>query len=1016
VLAAVRESGAQLDPDTAEAAGAADVSAEEVSKAIKRTKPNKAPGPDGIATEVWLRGGPPAHRLLARLFSAIGRSDHAPAGFLDGAVKPIFKAGDAADPANYRPITLLNSDHRLLAKVLALRLSPLLAAAIGPEQAGFLTGRRGSDNILALQLLPALLQAGGARSTALALSPAAVLCIDFAKAFDRVARPFLRDVMSALGARPGLLRWVSILLGDTWASAVVNGWISEPRLYEAGVRQGCPLSPLLYLFVAWALTCWLRTCPHVGVPLAEAGTTAHAFQYADDAQALLRSCDEATVQAVLAHLDTFGAASGQRVNPAKSKLLPLSRPPGPLPTSVAGVPVASSATILGATVASGVEPPADPSSWDSQVKAVKATFSKVSNLSLSVFGRAQAAASYGVSTLLFRAEHEVMPAAVADQLDKATKALVDRQNGALPGVHSALLMGKPALGGFGALPWKQHILARHAHAGFRFIRHTAEQPSPGARGCPLWVPMAAALLSRRCPASHPALALLAVSSPLSPSHPPRLPGPLQRMVEGLRAIGRPSVTGQPEPGPWCAAMPLWDNPHFYFEHKLSERAIVWPGLPADSTNHLCGFSALKQLPGLHSLADLLILWDHLDGWRGECTGQARGHRSDLSASQRRHTLHQTLYGSPPVFAPALAADLLGRWDPYDSDCPLWEQVDGICHAIPASWRAAARLVLPPTDYSRTLRPGPVRWPEQHAALSELLGCVGWAQEEELGGRRSVLRLLCPLRPFTVRAATALQLASNVAARAAAHRQFVLDALTQPPAPPPSEQRVQLALTTLRSALQQLWRFQLVENSYKETLWRLSVNGVPAAGGHGISMPGPCPCGWAGPEAADPSPALCWQRHHFWSCSVAQAVIAAVSSALPPSTPPLTRPQFWLLQAPPGVHADVWPTIAALALFAMDKGRRALWALSCNKEPEDGAQALITDFFPRLDGQPHELPEPLATTAGRRAVAWFWSSAQDVVFTDSVPLPWSSIGAHHPIFFVDGASLKVRLPPAVASLL
>ena len=42
------------------------------SKAAKRTKPGKAPGPDGIPTEVWLRGGPPAHRLLSRLFSAIG--------------------------------------------------------------------------------------------------------------------------------------------------------------------------------------------------------------------------------------------------------------------------------------------------------------------------------------------------------------------------------------------------------------------------------------------------------------------------------------------------------------------------------------------------------------------------------------------------------------------------------------------------------------------------------------------------------------------------------------------------------------------------------------------------------------------------------------------------------------------------------------------------------------------------------------------------------------------------------
>ena len=155
--------------------------------------------------------------------------------------------------------------------------------------------------------------------------------------------------------------------------------------------------------------CWLRTCPHVGVPLVEAGTTAHSFQFADDAQALLRSLDEATVQAVLAHLETFGAASGQRVNPAKSKLLPLSVPADCLPPSVAGVPVVSSATILGATVSSGAEAPADPASWAGLVEAVEAVFAKLSKLSLSIFGRAHAGASYGVSKLLFRAEHEVMP-------------------------------------------------------------------------------------------------------------------------------------------------------------------------------------------------------------------------------------------------------------------------------------------------------------------------------------------------------------------------------------------------------------------------------------------------------------------------------------------------------------------------------------------------------------------------------------------------------------------------------
>ena len=76
-------------------------------------------------------------------------------------VTPIFKAGAATDMANYRPITLLNTDYRLLAKILAKRLGPALGDAIGPEQGAFLPGRRITDNTTLLHLLPAALKAQG---------------------------------------------------------------------------------------------------------------------------------------------------------------------------------------------------------------------------------------------------------------------------------------------------------------------------------------------------------------------------------------------------------------------------------------------------------------------------------------------------------------------------------------------------------------------------------------------------------------------------------------------------------------------------------------------------------------------------------------------------------------------------------------------------------------------------------------------------------------------------------------
>ena len=119
-----------------------------------------------------------------------------------------------------------------------------------------------------LQCLPHLLRrpgeaAGEARS-------AVVAFCDFRKAYDTVDREFLFRTMHALGVGPGFIAMARLLLTNTKARALVNGHISTPAAFAAGVRQGCPLAPLLYLFIAQAL---LRLLKARGIGIAVAGTT-----------------------------------------------------------------------------------------------------------------------------------------------------------------------------------------------------------------------------------------------------------------------------------------------------------------------------------------------------------------------------------------------------------------------------------------------------------------------------------------------------------------------------------------------------------------------------------------------------------------------------------------------------------------------------------------------------------------------------------------------------------------------
>jgi hypothetical protein len=88
-----------------------------------------------------------------------------------------------------------------------------------------------------------------------------------------------------------------------------------------------------------------------------------------------------------------------------------------------------------------------------------------------------------------------------------------------------------------------------------------------------------------------------------------------------------------------------------------------------------------------------------------------------------------------------------------------------------------------------------------------------------------------------------------------------------------------------------------DNMHRETLCRLMVNGVPGAGGHGLSPGGgACPCGWVGPDGGLPAEqqAFAWRTFCFWSCTVAWGVcLSELVTALPSQTTALLCAEVWL---------------------------------------------------------------------------------------------------------------------------
>jgi hypothetical protein len=162
-----------------------------------------------------------------------------PDSFSLGLITLLHKKGPHADLDNYRPITLLNADYKILATMLVARIAPLLDKLVPDSQTAFLPNRWIGDNILYhLEAIDYIQETE---------TPAAMIFIDYAKAYDRVDYEWLFRCGKALGLPAAFLKWVFIIYSDPRCEVMVNGWGTGSFKIAAGMRQGDPLSSLLYI-------------------------------------------------------------------------------------------------------------------------------------------------------------------------------------------------------------------------------------------------------------------------------------------------------------------------------------------------------------------------------------------------------------------------------------------------------------------------------------------------------------------------------------------------------------------------------------------------------------------------------------------------------------------------------------------------------------------------------------------------------------------------------------------------
>ncbi|KAL2080678.1 hypothetical protein ACEWY4_024484 [Coilia grayii] len=291
-----------------------DITLSEAEAAMATLSEGKAPGCDGLPVEFYRAFWDLLGADLVAVFSECSSVGRLPASMRTGLVTLLYKGrGDREALTCWRPITLLTADYKILAKVLTLRLGRVIGLVVHPDQTCGVPGRSCALNLALVRDVVCWSEQRG-------LS-AALLSLDQEKAFDRVDHRFLFQVLRHMGFGPGFCRWVRLLYGGAVSRLRIGGCLSAPVAQRGGVRQGCPLSPLLYVLYIEPLVARLRGDPAVrGVHLPGAGgLSAKVTAFADDLTLFLTT--EGSFRAVVAILAAFGQAAGAKVNLAKSAVL-----------------------------------------------------------------------------------------------------------------------------------------------------------------------------------------------------------------------------------------------------------------------------------------------------------------------------------------------------------------------------------------------------------------------------------------------------------------------------------------------------------------------------------------------------------------------------------------------------------------------------------------------------------------------------------------------------------------------
>lgn len=282
----------------------------EIKSAIHSMGCNKSPGVDGVSVEFYRDYFDLLGTDLLEVYNEVFDFGELTASQRTGVITLLPKKGDLQDPSSWRPISLLTIDYKIIAKVLQARLSRVIHTVVNGFQVCGVPGRSIHHN---LAIIRDIVDFSRLRN-----GPCAILSLDQQKAFDRVDWDFLFRVLERMNFGPVFMKWIRILYYNISSKILINGDLSPVVDISRGVRQGCPLSPALYVLFLEPLSQFILKDQSIAGFSLPGGwaKSIKVLQYADDITCVATSVRD--IKGYFKVINLFERATGACINMNKT--------------------------------------------------------------------------------------------------------------------------------------------------------------------------------------------------------------------------------------------------------------------------------------------------------------------------------------------------------------------------------------------------------------------------------------------------------------------------------------------------------------------------------------------------------------------------------------------------------------------------------------------------------------------------------------------------------------------------